>query len=202
MSCLKVAKQRVMRHDLLASALRHIVTCASCSSSMEPPYRRMRGSWEKKGNEGMHRGDILVVLPEGRMDIVDVVVRHPACPSYAGRAARESGSAAMLAEREKRHDFDKFADGAQYGFRPFAAESYGCLGAEAIDFMRVLGDLASAGGRISKSAFMTRAYKVISVALQKGNGLMYGAALSNFARAAGRQFVPGMDAPVLEVDGE
>jgi hypothetical protein len=60
---------------------------------------------------------------------------------------------------------------------------------------------ASRNGRFSKSAFVTGALQELSCALCKGNGRMYHASMFLLARAAGRQFVPGLqvDVPVADV---
>lgn len=199
MVCTQVARMRTLRHDQVAYAVRRIIQASGCNSSMEPPYRRFRGSDQQGvGNEGMHRGDILCILPDGSMLIIDVVITHPGAPTYAQRAARVDGYAAKRAAQEKTRDFEKFADGAQYGFVPFAVESYGRLGTEAIEFIKTLGDAAAAGGRISKSAFVANAYKVLSCALQKGNGNVYAQSLAAVARANGRSFMPGCEVAVQD----
>ncbi len=77
-------------------------------------------------------------------------------------------------------------------------ESYGRLGASAQNFLKALGDLAASRGNISKAAFVRSAYREISCALQKGNGMMYDRSLFQIARASGRQFMPGCDVPVQE----
>ena len=51
---------------------------------------------------------------------------------------------------------------------------------------------------IPKTAFVRRAYREVSCALQRGNGMMYARSLFNVARALDRQFMPGLDTPVQE----
>ena len=147
---------------------------------------------------GQRRGDILTVLPDGRIIIVDVVVTHPAAPTYVQAAAREDGATAKRAEDDKRREFRRFADGAQYEFVPFALESFGRLGKDARSFLSLMGDVAAADGRVSKAAFVSTAHRELSCALQRGNGLMYTRSLFNIARAGGRQFLPGCEVPMQE----
>ena len=192
----KTNRYNTLRHDFLASAVRRIVSRASCPSSMEPSYRHLRPARSSGVSEGLRRGDVLAVLPDGRIVIIDVVVRHSAAPSYAREASRYDGAAARHAERLKRREFAHFADGAQYDFVPFAVESYGRLGPAAMGFLSALGDVAASGGHISKSAFVAGALKELSCALQRGNGRMYGHSLFRIARASGRQFRPGCEVPV------
>ena len=89
-------------------------------------------------------------------------------------------------------------DAGQYDFVPFAVESYGRLGANASSLLKELGEVAAARGNISKTAFVRSAYREVSCALQRGNGMMYARSLFNVARASGRQFMPGLDTPVQE----
>ena len=198
MSCKSVAKMTQMRHDDMASVVRRVTCRAGCPSSMEPHLRHMRARGQMCGNEGMHRGDILVVLPDGGISIVDVVVTHPANRSAVGSACSRTGAAAKAAEDGKKREYRRYADAGQYSFVPFAVESFGRLGASAQRFLKMLGEVASSQGMVSQSAFVRSAYREISCALVRGNGLMYGRSLFNVARASGRSFLPGCDVPVQD----
>jgi hypothetical protein len=195
MVCKSVAKMTQLRHDLVASAVRRVVCRASCASSMEPTYRHLR----QQGDAGQRRGDILVVLPSGKISIVDVVVTHPAQQAYVNQACTRAGHAAARVEAAKVAEFRRIGeDAGQYDFVPFGVESYGQLGASAQTFLKALGDVAASRGTISKAAFVRSAYREVSCALQRGLGLMYGRSLFNIARASGRQFMPGLDVPVQD----
>lgn len=197
MVCKNVAKMTQLRHDLVASAVRRVVCRASCASSMEPSYRHLQQ--QQGGNAGQRRGDILVVLPSGKINIVDVVVTHPSQVKYVNQACTRAGHAAAREEVRKVAQFQEIgADAGQYDFVPFAVESYGRLGASAQSFLKELGEVAAARGSISKAAFVRSAYREVSCALQRGLGLQYGRALFNVARATGRQFMPGLDTPVQD----
>ena len=185
-----------MRHDLVASAVRRVVCRASCASSMEPTYRHLR---RRGGGISQRRGDILVVLPSGKISVVDVVVTHPSQQAHVSQACTRVGHAAARAEAVKVGVFRALGeDAAQYDFVPFAVESYGRLGASASSFLKELAEVASARGSVSKAAFIKSAYREVSCALQQGLALMYGRSLYNVARATGRQFMPGLDTPVQE----
>ena len=146
----------------------------------------------------MRRGDILAVMPSGRVVVLDCVVTHPAAATYARAASRTPGSAALRAEHSKRQEFQQFGDGAGYEFVPLAMESFGRLGQAASRYLSELGDIAAAGGRVSKSSFVRSARQELSCALCRGNGRMYFEATFNIARAAGRSFMPGCEVPVDE----
>jgi hypothetical protein len=81
---------------------------------------------------------------------------------------------------------------------PFVVESFGCLGASDVRFLKQLGEVAASQGRVGRTAFARSAYQEISMALVRGNGLMYGRSLFTVAHASGRSFLPGMDVPVQD----
>ena len=82
---------------------------------------------------------------------------------------------------------------------PFAVETFGRLGDEALGFLNALGTIAAASGRVSKAAFVANALREVSCALQQGNARMYARSLFEIARAGGRQFMPGCEVPVAEM---
>ena len=100
---------------------------------------------------------------------VDVTVRHPLAgsPAEVQRAAKRAGEAARRGEREKhtRYPGD--------GLTAFAVESYGRVGAEARQWLK---KLATELPDDVRTAEMTRAYKVISCAVQSELGLQLRAA--------------------------
>jgi hypothetical protein len=137
-----------------------------------------------------------VVWPDGGIRILDCVVTHPAAASYVRDAAESGGSAAAKAEARKRADFRDIGEGSAYGFVPLAVESYGRMGAAASRFLSELGDLAAAGSRVSKAAFVRGVRRELSCALCKGNARMYYKSLSRIAVHVGRNYQPGCDEPV------
>ena len=89
----------------------------------------------QRADAGQRRGDIMAVLPGGQIDIVDVVVTHPVRHGCLRQACTRTGLAAQRAEENKLKAFRRFGDAGQYGFVPFALESYGRLGASAQTFL-------------------------------------------------------------------
>jgi len=197
MICRRCNGMMSVRHNFSVSTWRGILSDSGCPTSMEPGYAEFREHGEH-GNAGMKRGDIFAVMPDGRLVITDIVITHPSAPTYVGAASRAAGAAAKVAERTKRRAFEALGEGAGYDFVPLAMESYGRLGKTALAFLSDLGTAAaSRNGRLSKSAFVASALKRLSCALCKGNGRMYHASMFSLARAAGRQFMPGSDVPVV-----
>ena len=195
MVCKKVAKMTQMRHDTLVEALRLVISHTSLQSALEPRYRTLAGGARVKNNR---RGDIVVVMPRLEMAAVDVVVSHAPAPSYAAAAALGAGRTAARAEDRKRSAYRRDMPGrAAVRFVPFAVESCGRMGQEALKFMSALGDVASASGRIPKGAFLRWAMQLLSVALQKGNADMYRRSGLVLAREQGIRYDPGLGVPVL-----
>ena len=165
---------------------------------MEPLYRRVAAPGAGAAAAGDHRGDILAILPEGRVAIVDCVVTHPAASSYVSGAAREAGHAAERAARGKELAYAALCQGDGYDFVPLALESYGRLGRAASRFLSDLGEAAAAIGRVSKASFVRSARMEISCALCRGNGRLYSERLASSA-CVGLQPLPGLAVPVDEV---
>ena len=111
------------------------------------------------------------------------------------RCYTTTGKAAQLAAEEKRRQFRLHGDAEQYKFVPFAAESHGRIGKQGVAFLQEMSDWACGDSKGAKSLWMMRTYKDISVALQKGNGMMYTKSCERFIRAQGRHFMPGASTP-------
>ena len=198
MTCSQVSKSTSMRHDSIRDILRRVHAYAGLCTSSEPPYRQLRGARGSQGKEGLHRADLLSILPGGRHVMADVTVIHPLGVKVLPGAARTEASAAVAAEQRKQTEWEAFVDKPQYEFVPFAIESYGRLGPKAVKHIRELGEIAASSGRVSKSVFVMNAYKLISCAVQKGNSLMFAQSLTAIARSTGWHFLPGLDVPVQE----
>ena len=195
MVCRTVAKATQMRHNQLALAVRRVASRASCPSSMEPSYRGLQRS-ETVNSAGQRRGDIFAIMPDATSVVVDTVLTHPCADSYVAQAAKEDGYAAKRAADVKIRRFRGLREGAQHDFVPFAVESYGRLHGQAVAFVKRLGDAACESGPISKTAFVASAFREISCAVQAANAVMYSQSVVALARAAGRSFVPGCEAPL------
>ena len=172
MVCEKVAKVTQMRHGNLANALRLVVSACSCQSAAEPRGQAQAG---KKGMfECQRRGDIVAVLPRLELAAVNVVVAHASAKSYAAEATKTAGWTAARAERTKRTRFRKdVPDHATFRFVPYAVETCGYMGKEAVKFVNRLGDIAAESGRIPQGAFVRWAMRLLSVTVQWGNAEMY-----------------------------
>ena len=131
------------------------------------------------------------------------LVHYPLCNFHTHThthtaAAQTTGSAAALRDRHKRA---KYARGDMGGctFVPLSVESYGRLGAPAMQLLNDLADTAAASGVVVKGDFVRNTLRELSVGLCKGNGIMYRAGLKILARTSGRAFLSGNDVPTAEL---
>ena len=77
---------------------------------------------------------------------------HASAQSYAAHACKETGWTAAKAERTKRTWFQKDVPNHRaFRFVPFAVESCGYMGKEAVQFVSRLGSIAAGNGRINAS---------------------------------------------------
>ena len=184
--------------------LAHALYCPCAWSSLPaaatwaagPRYRALAG---KKGMvERQRRCDIVAVLPRLELAAVDVVVAHASAKSYAAEAAKTSGWTAARAERTKRTRFRKdVPDHAAFRFVPFAVETCGYMGKEAVNFVNRLGDIAAESGRIPKGAFVRWAMQLLSVSVQRGNAEMYRRSGLIISREQGLCYDAGYAVPVM-----
>ena len=143
---------------------------------------------------------------------MDVVVAHASAKSYAAEAAEAAGWTAARAERSKRTRFRKdVPDNASFRFVPFAVETFGYMGKEAVKFVNRLGDIAAESGSIPKRAFVRWAMQLLSVTMQllsvtvqllsvtvqRGNAEMYRRSGLVISREQGLRYDAGFAVPVL-----
>ena len=86
---------------------------------------------------------------------VDVLVAHASAKSYGAEAAKTAGWTPARAKQKKRTGFGKHVP-YQAAFRivPFAVETCGYMGKEAVSFVNRLGDIAAESGCVPKGAFL------------------------------------------------
>ena len=193
--CKDHAKCITLRHDKVYDNLRDVLAKAGISTTDEPPFQEMQNALGE-GEEGLHRADILAILPGGRSVMIDVTIVHPLGSKRVSSAWHTFGAAAKWAEKRKWEKWQGFVDKPQYEFVPFAVETYGRLGPQASAFLKEIGEIAASSGRVSKSRFMMNAYRSLSCALQTWNSSLYAKSQVVAARAKGRHFIAGYDEPV------
>jgi hypothetical protein len=157
-----------MLHDLLLGAWRRITHRAGAATAVEPAMERLRVG---TGRASLEHSDLLVVLPDEGSVVTDVSVVHPVANSFLRRAAHTAGTAASARDAAKSL---KYGSG---GHTPLSMESYRRLGRLAMQFLQTLADAATssatAGSDVTISSFVTGALRELSVALVKGNEVVY-----------------------------
>jgi hypothetical protein len=114
--------------------------------------------------------DILVVMPHTNAVHVVVTVMHPTAESFVVAAVATPGAAAAARDRHKANHYLHRGFDCSFALVPFSMQTYGCLGEPAMRFLSTLAVTAAAGGRVSQSAFLEGALRLISDALCNGNG--------------------------------
>jgi hypothetical protein len=195
MSCEKLQGSRIMRHNYVQSLVQCGAAMAGHSSSIEPQERHLKDL--RFGDVGYgQRGDVLVSTLDDLLN-VDIVVTHPASYSMRSRASREPGAAAKVAEAKKRSTHGVGAVG--HTFVPFALESYGRLGLDALKLLRDWADAASGGGLFDRDGYLVWIKREISVALIKGNARLFRQYVGFLTQGVGQRFVQGADLSGVEI---
>jgi hypothetical protein len=197
MTCRSLSGGAQLRHNLVNDTWCLVSHRAGIASSKEPVLRRLRGEQAAaNATRPDSRGDLLLVLPSG-LTVADVSVIHPAAATYV-QAAQAAGGAAALREQAKRARYET-ADPNGYAFVPLAVETYGRLGKAAMELLNTLASAATAQGNLAKPSFVQNALRQLSIALCRGNGVMYRRGLAVLARAGGNSYMPGLVVPTSDV---
>ena len=113
-------------------------------------------------------------------------------------AARVDGSAAARRDTAKKAKYAQDGAGG-YAFVPLSVETHGRWGKPAMQLLKQLSDHAGFQDADGPS-FITNAQGELSVALCKGNHIVFRAGLKVLARASGVGFCAGASAPSTEVE--
>lgn len=194
-TCRKQSGSWTLRHNLVLDEVRRSAHSSGIANSVEPVLRPLQGTSATSLERGS-RGDILLALPSA-LTVVDVSVIHPCARTYVAAASRKEGSAAALRDQQKLDKYET-ADPHGYAFVPLSIETYGRLGKPAMQLLNTLGDRAAEGGA-DKSAFVTNALRRLSMALCRGNAVVYKRGLTVMARVSGEHFLEGMLVPSGEI---
>ena len=121
MVCNYAKGKATLRQDILT--WRCAICRAGCASSTEPAYSSL--AQRHSGDTALCWGDILAVMPRGRIAVLDCEVTRPTTPSYLVCASQTVGYAAERMEWKKRSECEQFGTGAGYDVVPLDMESYG-----------------------------------------------------------------------------
>ena len=71
MACKQTARMATLRHDVWASAWRRAIHRAGCATSAQPSYSNLLARGQREGAASLKRGDMLDILPGGRIVVLD-----------------------------------------------------------------------------------------------------------------------------------
>jgi hypothetical protein len=157
LSCQKKAGT-YMRHSEINKIIKEACSSANVPASLEPS-----GTFRDDGK----RPDGLTLGPwsKGKCLLWDATCADTLANSYVSSTSRSAGAAALQAEKKK---FRKYQGAlSRYLFVPFAVETLGPFGEEALALVKDLGRRISDNtGEIRSKSFLTQR---ISIAIQRGN---------------------------------
>ena len=148
----------------------------ACTSDHIPAILEPSGTFR----DDAKRPDGLTLVPwsRGRCLLWDATCADTLAPSYIRRTARAAGSAAGLRETQKRARYRGVSD--RYLFCPFAVETLGPFGEEALALVNDLGRrLRQETGDHRSTSFLTQR---ISIAIQRGNAASIMATIPSSAK--------------------
>ena len=161
----RMSGSRTFRHDSVVQALMTWASRAGATVTHEPQHLFVSSN---------RRADILVVLGPLRF-LVDVVITHPASPSYLnGPMATHSNPLVVAKSREtlKINSYSHLHSQSSAAFVPFACETYEAIGPSAHEFAKRLALHAAQFTKWSYAAFLRELLSDVGIAIQRGNVLL------------------------------
>ena len=129
-----------------------------------------------------------------------VTVTHPTARSYVHGASTKPGHAAHRAEQGKRAKYRR-AGFQGYQFMPFGVETYGRLGRSAMKLLNRLSKVKTLKDA-SPEMFLATSMRELSVALCKGNALVFRKAAQLYVNLAGKDQWAGLRQPCADPDAK
>ena len=148
----------IPRHSEINAILKRALASANVNSILEPAGLSRT---DNKAPDG------LTLLPwaRGKCLVWDATCADTTCQSYVQASSRVAGAAAELREKHKRTLYSFL--GNNYIFCPFAVETLGTFGEEALSLVHELGKrIRDITGEPRSRLFLTQR---ISIAIQRGN---------------------------------
>jgi hypothetical protein len=159
--CKKLALSKIARHNQINDVLSRALRQAGISNRLEP---------ENLCTDSGIRPDGLTVMPWsfGRSLIWDVTVRDTYAPTHLAQSSRLVGHASSKAEKEKRRHYLPLLD--SYIFIPFAIETSGVWGGEALEFSKQIGArITQLTGEDRATAFLRQR---VAIEVARGTALL------------------------------
>jgi hypothetical protein len=189
-SCRKLKRTAMtVRHDTIVRTLAKFFRSVDAVVRIEP---RMVG-FERRVP------DLEIMFPD-RSLLIDVAVAHPTAPS---RNSLTPLAAATSAETTKVGKYGALAKARATPFLPFVMESFGAYGKQAREVLHILRTSAANAIRpLHAPSFLNSVTNSLSVALQKGNSLVYKRGAVDVKNAAAVARPSGAVAVALDDDDD
>ena len=195
MFCPLVSGCQTLRHDDSAGVWRRFHQQAGVSTWMEPNMQAL-GRVPSSGDRPAARGDLHAAHADGAV-VQDFSFVHPCADSYL-RVGSTAGGAAKLREQQKRSSYGALEQ-HPYAFVPTIVESYGRMGPAAEAYLGKLADLVAdcrpSGRAHARGAFILAFRRELAASLARSTGRLFRASLQVRARASGKEFKSGFQAP-------
>jgi hypothetical protein len=146
------------RHSALNNILRQAFSKVNVPTLLEPP-----GMFRTDGK----RADGVTLAPwsKGKCLVWDATCVDTICKSYVSASCHTAGAAAAKAEKKKRDLYSQLPN--QYLFCPFAVETLGTFGEEALQLVHELGGhIRAFSGDARETTWLIQR---LSIAIQRGN---------------------------------
>ena len=129
------------------------------------------------------RPDLTVILPDQTL-LIDVVVTHPAAPSYT---SIKPLAATKKAEKDKETTYCDLARAHGARILALAVESYGAFGDQATQIVQLIRKAGEGSPTSAHKELLSRYLpQVLAVALQKGNAMVARVGALHTRQAASR----------------
>lgn len=151
------------RHHPAVKCLARAIRLTDCSVQVEPVGY---------GNDTEERPDLVLVTPDETI-AVDFTCRQPASKTGIREGAhKKRGTMANSGERKKHlHYRERLGRDIGCRFVAFGAETYGCLGDEAKQFIELVQGLSKFAGPEAYAAVHRELTTNLSLAIQRGNAI-------------------------------
>ena len=147
------------RHDEITLALHNTLIDVGALSSREP--RDLSATDQL-------RPDLLTTLAPDQY-MIDVCVTNPLCKTHLPRAANKMLGATIHAANNKIEKYRKMAQDRRMYFMPFAVETTGGWGSQAVEFINTIAGWKADSLCIRPGTIMKNLRETIAIAIQRGN---------------------------------
>jgi hypothetical protein len=169
LSCQCEAKGRYQRHQGLEQCVASWTTAVGSWTQRQPTKHRL-----EEDMEGDNRRPDLYVCIGGKQYLIDVTVRHAMAPSHIKDAAKGAKTVLKQAEAEKHERYDELAASTGAKLIPFAVDTAGVIGDEALKFIKdIIKEASNYKVVWQPRRIVYGIYREVVMAVIKGNAAIF-----------------------------